>query len=84
MTKDEPATDRERWEEAEAKFCDQMVAEYRGPLLNGWKTRNDHADNAMMQVRCLIAAEVWEQMAWHLRKSRHCRIENEQRKEISR
>lgn len=79
MADDEPATERERWEEGEAKFCDQMAAEYRGPLLDGWKARGDHADNAVMQVRCLVAAEVWEQMARHLRKPRRCRIENEGR-----
>ena len=77
MSDDEPATAQERWAEAEAKFCDQMVAEYRGPLLDGWKKRHDHADNAFMQARCLINAEVWEQIGNHLRQPRRMRIENE-------
>lgn len=76
---DEPATDQERWAENEAKFCDQMAAEYRGPLLDGWKSRPDHADNAVMMVRCLIHAEVWEQLGRNLRQPRRIRIENEQR-----
>jgi hypothetical protein len=68
---------REAWAWTEAEFCDQMSREYRGHLLDGWKSRPDHADNAMMQARCLIAAEVWEQIANHLRKPYYARKESE-------
>ncbi|NML11617.1 hypothetical protein HHL08_15915 [Sphingobium sp. AR-3-1] len=68
---------REAWAWSEAEFCDLMSKNYRGPLLDGWKDRPDYVDNAIMQAKCLINAEVWEQMARHLRQSYYARKERE-------
>ena len=69
---------REEWAEAEAKFCDQMVAEYLH-LAKGWmkEPTTYGQDNAFRQAECMIHAKVWESMADHLRKPRRVRIENE-------
>ncbi len=74
---DDLQTGVETWAWAEADFCDIMSKEYRGALLDGWKNRPDHADNAIMQARCLINAECWEQMARHLRQPYYVRKEQD-------
>lgn len=67
----------EQWSWAEAEFCDIMSKKYRGEFLDGWKNRPDHPDNALMQAKCLIHAECWEQFARHLRNSYYVRKERE-------
>lgn len=75
---DNPKGDREEWAEAEAKFCDQMVAEYLH-LTKGWMREPAIYGeyNAFRQAECMIFAKAWGQMADHLRKPRRARIENE-------
>lgn len=72
-----PWLDRELWAESEAKFCDEMVGQYRN-LAKGWAEKPCHADNYKMAMQCAHFAEAWQQMAWHLRKPRNCRLEQEQ------
>ena len=68
---------QETWQWSEAEFCDTMSKSYRGELLDGWKKRTDSPDNAIMQAKCLIHAECWEQMARHLRQPYYARKESE-------
>lgn len=80
------ASDHERWEEAEARFCDQMVESLT-------ETTRHHAEklaqdaaaghpvspyafiHAAPAFECSVRAAVWAQMAHKLRQSRICRIE---------
>ena len=73
----EDLNERERWQWAEAKFCDLMVGEYREKLMPGWTERDPHPDTIVGALRCTIHAECWEQMARHLRQPYYVRKEQE-------
>lgn len=70
--------ERERWQWAEAEFCDIMVKELKG-YIPGWLERGDktHPSNFTGAYECAVKADCWEQMARHLRQSYYARKERE-------
>jgi hypothetical protein len=71
----EDLTERERWQWAEAEFCDLMVRNYQNELLPGWTAKSPHPSIIEGAYRCAIYKEAWEAMARHLRQPYYARKE---------
>jgi len=82
------ASDREQWEEQEAKFCDQMIealaqsaATHAERLGKSLASGHPHVGYSYLSGKYAyeisVMIHVWQQMADHLRQSRIIRIESE-------
>jgi hypothetical protein len=84
---DHDFNERERWEEGEAEFCDRMVELCLKTVTEQSERLSKEASRggpgalylstiAEPVLHATIRAQVWGQMADHLRRSRIARIEN--------
>lgn len=70
----------EQWAEREAEFCDQMASDMRR-FAQEWAAKHSgteygsHPSSLSSAYECSVRAQVWGEMARHLRQPRIARIE---------
>ena len=72
----------EQWAEREAEFCDQMASSMRASAQeyaahHKGTEYGSHPSNLASAYECSLRADVWSQMASHLRRPRQNRIERQ-------